>query len=575
MSEIEPWELEGSSSSKPTVYESSAATQSTHESIHTTWASSAGGHAPEPPTEADEDDLELKETMGSSKAGDARPPSPVSSALGTATVATPSRGQTEDISLWQTVKELYKRHPRTKYFILVLILLLSTSVILLGVSLSNRKSQQDCTLASYNSDPFIIQSPTTDNRGSGAFGASMDSSSTYLVIGDPNPSCIQTDCTSYTIGGAAYVYRQSNKKDRRWELYSQFILDDSISPGDEFGYSVSISEDSKTIVVGAPMDDGLGVTAGAVYVMEEPFNNNAPLLRLVPDDIGANDEFGGSVSVSITSLPAESNNNDRVKVTNIVAGSASDDDFGAESGGVYVFSKFEGIPVEGACGGQDIVVNEWIQCQKLLPDDGGTYDRFGKSVHIADRTIAVGTDWDDDMGIDAGAVYVYSLGDDGNWGLQQKLVPTNTDSTANKFGNAVATSGNVLVVGADLDDSQGADSGAAYVYTLSKGVWNLDSRLITIDENPVHDGYKCGTSVDISSDGQRIMVGCPNGGVAFVFVYQNAQVWVQQDYFRYQDFYSKETAKIGKSVTAQPGTGNDGIATNGLNGQALSYSKDC
>jgi hypothetical protein len=58
-----------------------------------------------------------------------------------------------------------------------------------------------------------------------------------------------------------------------------------------------------------------------------------------------------------------------------------------------------------------------------------------------------------------GAAYVYSLGDDGNWGLQQKLLPTNSDSTANKFGNAVATSGNVVVVGADLDDSQGVDSG--------------------------------------------------------------------------------------------------------------------
>lgn len=58
-----------------------------------------------------------------------------------------------------------------------------------------------------------------------------------------------------------------------------------------------------------------------------------------------------------------------------------------------------------------------------------------------------------------GAAYVYSLGDDGNWGMQQKLLPTNSDSTANKFGNSVATSGNVIVVGADLDDSQGTDSG--------------------------------------------------------------------------------------------------------------------
>ena len=62
---------------------------------------------------------------------------------------------------------------------------------------------------------------------------------------------------------------------------------------------------------------------------------------------------------------------------------------------------------------------------------------------------------------------MYSLGDDGNWGLQQKLLPTNSDSTANKFGNSVATSGNIIVVGADLDDSQGADSGTCFGIVFS------------------------------------------------------------------------------------------------------------
>jgi len=177
-----------------------------------------------------------------------------------------------------------------------------------------------------------------------------------------------------------------------------------------------------------------------------------------------------------------------------------------------------------------------------------------------------------------GAAYVYALGDDGNWGLQQKLLPTNNDSTANKFGNAVATSGNNIVIGADLDDSQGNDSGAAYVYSLSNGVWKLDTRLINLDENPVHDGYACGTSVDISSDGKTIVVGCPkasSGGVSFVYTYENDQVWVQKDFFVYSDFYLQENARLGESSAAQPG--DDGnIATGyGLNGEVYSYSKDC
>ena len=63
---------------------------------------------------------------------------------------------------------------------------------------------------------------------------------------------------------------------------------------------------------------------------------------------------------------------------------------------------------------------------------------------------------------------MYSLGDDGNWGLQQKLLPTNSDSTANKFGSAVATAGDVIVVGADLDDAQGVDSGKFLVFFCNK-----------------------------------------------------------------------------------------------------------
>ncbi|KAL7517419.1 hypothetical protein ACHAWX_002343 [Stephanocyclus meneghinianus] len=491
----------------------------------------------------------------------------------------------DNISLWQTFKLLYKRNPTMKYYVIGLLMLLAGASLILGLSLSNRSTQaQDCSAASYNSEPFLILPQNEQSRQMpGEFGTSLDSSSNFLIIGDPNPKCPpQTEgkCANFTVGGAAYLYQKNaGNGGEHWILYSQFVLDDKLTSGDKFGTSVSISEDSKTIVVGSPMDDGLAVTAGAIYVMEEPFDDVVSPLRLVSDDIGAYDEFGGSVGVSLTTLPSSASNKKDVKVTNIVVGAPADDDFGSSSGGLYVFSKFEDTPVDGACGGQKISVNEWIQCQKLLPDDGGTLDRFGRAVDIADRTIVVGTDWDDDMGIDAGAVYVYSLGDDGNWGLQQKILPTNSDSTANKFGNAVSTSGDVIIVGADLDDSQGVDSGAAYVYRLSKGgVWSLDSKLITIDDNPVHDGYACGTSVDVSSDGKTIVVGCPKapgGGVAFVYNFENERVWVQNDFFVYQDFYAQGSARLGESVTAQPSENGMVVTGYGLNGEVFSFSKNC
>lgn len=117
--------------------------------------------------------------------------------------------------------------------------------------------------------------------------------------------------------------------------------------------------------------------------------------------------------------------------------------------------------------------------------------------------------------------------------------------------------------------------GAAYVYTLSGGVWRLDSRLITLDNNPIHDGYECGKSVDISSDGNTIVIGCPRGGVVFVFARQSNQIWIQQDYFTYEDFYSKQTTRLGESVAAQSGDGGMIVTGYGLNGEVFSYSRDC
>ena len=113
------------------------------------------------------------------------------------------------------------------------------------------------------------------------------------------------------------------------------------------------------------------------------------------------------------------------------------------------------------------------------------------------------------------------------------------------------------------------------MYSLSPGrVWQLDSRLITIDENPIHDGYECGKSVDISSDGNTIAVGCPKAGVVFVFRRQG-NVWIQQDYFTYEDFYSKQNAKLGESVAVQPGNNGYIITGYGVDREVFSYSKDC
>jgi hypothetical protein len=456
-----------------------------------------------------------------------------------------------------------------------LLILLAATGAIIGVSVSNKNessSSEDCVAASYTDEPAILFPPESQDIRAGGFGTSISASSEYLVVGAPGTSCSGSTCDA-TVGGGAYLYKRNNEN--KWVLYSTFLLADGNSQGDKFGESVAISEDSTTVVAGAPWDDGLGSVAGAIYVMEEPFASNTPPIRLYPSDIAFTDEFGGSVSVSATTLGEDS----PVRVTNVVAGSPSDDDLGSNSGSVYVFSKFDDAPPEEACGSdwknRTIDAGKWIQCQKLLPDDGTENDIFGKAVDISGRTIVVGAMWHDERGIDSGAAYVYSLYNDGNWGLDQKLLPVNFEPKSDRFGVSVATSGDRIVVGADLDNSQGEDSGAAYIFRLSNRVWDLESKLVP--GTGEYSGYECGFSVDISNDGETVLVGCPGapgGGVAYVYkLQQDGGKWAQIE--KLVPTGSGENLSLGGSVAL---SGADGMAVVGYgksDGEVFSYRKDC
>eukprot|EP00581_Thalassiosira_minuscula_P006249 CAMPEP_0183745228 /NCGR_PEP_ID=MMETSP0737-20130205/66132_1 /TAXON_ID=385413 /ORGANISM="Thalassiosira miniscula, Strain CCMP1093" /LENGTH=713 /DNA_ID=CAMNT_0025980887 /DNA_START=212 /DNA_END=2353 /DNA_ORIENTATION=- len=477
----------------------------------------------------------------------------------------------ENLSLWQTFKVLYKRNPMIKYYLLGLgILLVATiAIITVSVTQANKSSSKNCDSASYTEKPFklIPEMKESDNVRPGGFGTSLSASSEYLIVGAPRPTCQplsgSTTCDDFTIGGGAYLYRRNDSNE--WGLYSSFVFDET--KGDEFGSSVAISEDSTTVVIGAPKDDGLGIVAGAIYVMETPFSSATSPIR--PDDIGVWDQFGASVSVSAVTIGA-------VRMTNIVVGAPDDDDFGSNSGGAYVFSKFDREPPASACGFDTVVeVGKWIQCRKLLPDDGGSNDQFGKMVDISGRTVVVGAMWDDDRGIDSGAAYVYYLGDDGDWSFQEKLRPVNFESAqSDRFGVSVATSGDTIVIGADLDDSLGNDSGAAYVYRLTNRAWKFDKKLTPAGSGD-HREYNCGFRVDISNDGKTVLVGCPGapgGGVSYVYNLHDDGNWALAKKLTVPNGVN---LSLGGSVAL---SGEDGLAVVGygkMSQEVFSYKKGC
>ncbi|MEW6742783.1 MAG: hypothetical protein AB1486_08485 [Planctomycetota bacterium] len=169
-----------------------------------------------------------------------------------------------------------------------------------------------------------------------------------------------------------------------------------------------------------------------------------------------------------------------------------------------------------------------IEAQKLVALDGELRHRFGNAVAMQDDLAVVGAHRDDLPGPSAGSAYVFR-NELLSWVQVQKLV-ANDAAAEDEFGTAVAIDGNVIVVGAPLDDNaRGLDAGAAYVYRFDGSHWIQEKKLLASNGN---DEDWFGWSVAVS--GNTILVGAPfgtgplfNTGLAYVFRYAGGS-WVEE-----------------------------------------------
>ncbi|ELZ31397.1 putative cell wall-anchored protein [Halogeometricum pallidum JCM 14848] len=244
--------------------------------------------------------------------------------------------------------------------------------------------------------------------------------------------------------------------------------------GDNFGYSVSVSGDGNTALVGARQDDDAGPSSGSAYVYDLTRDPPAET-KLTASDAAMFDFFGYSVSMSDDGTTA-------------LVGAYLDDDAGLQSGTVYVYDLTQDPPAE----------------TKLTASDGAAGDIFGHSVSVSSdgNTALVGARQDDDAGPSSGSAYVYDLTQD---------PPTETKLTASDaaagdfFGDPVSVSGDgsTALVGASHDGDAGSGSGAAYVYDLTQNPPG-EAKLTASDAT---NGENFGRSVSISDDGTTALVG--------------------------------------------------------------------
>lgn len=176
-----------------------------------------------------------------------------------------------------------------------------------------------------------------DGAASHYFGVavSLSADGAYALVGAPQHS---------TGRGSAYVFLRSGAT---WTQQTRLVASDGVA-GDLFGSSVSLSADGSRGLVGAVADDS---RRGSAYVFARSGSTWTQQAKLVAADGVANNDFGGSVSLSSDGRRA-------------LVGAIGT----ATRGGAYVFVSSG---------------TTWVQEAKLTATDGAIGDQVGASVALS------------------------------------------------------------------------------------------------------------------------------------------------------------------------------------------------
>ncbi|MFO0947574.1 MAG: cadherin-like domain-containing protein [Planctomycetota bacterium] len=297
------------------------------------------------------------------------------------------------------------------------------------------------------------------------FGVSVAISGDRIVVGSI------FDDPKGNNSGSAYVFRRDGEN---WTYEAKITAKDG-SANDWFGVDVAI--DGDTIVVGASMAGPTAFTPGAAYVYHHDGTKWKQVAKLTASDGADDDFFGNSVSISGNT---------------IVVGTPWKDRTGSNHGAAYVY--------QGA-------VASWTEIAKLTAVDGAADDEFGSSVSVDGDTIVVGAPKHDvtGVGFDAGQTYVFARSG-GIWTLDTTLTASDASEGA-QFGYSVSVSESDLLIGARYDAELGVDAGAAYLFSKAGGAWAEVNKLLAANGG---EGALFGWSVAVAGD--YYFVGSPNAG---------------------------------------------------------------
>jgi hypothetical protein len=291
--------------------------------------------------------------------------------------------------------------------------------------------------------------------------------------------------------GAAWVFTRTGST---WTQQGEKLVGTGATGNPWFGYTVALSGDGDTALIGGWLDDGW---KGAAWV----FTRTGSTWTQQGEKLTANDEDGEAMFGTNVTLSADGN-------TALIGGWNDDSEFGGNrdysgKGAAWVFTR------SGSTWAQ--------QGPKLTANDEAGNGKFGTIVVLsANGNSALIGGWNDDHS--NGAAWVFTRSGS-TWTQQGPKLTGGGETGEGRFGVAVALSadGDTALVGGLADNST---RGAAWLFTRSGSTWTQQGSKLTPGDGAGEGEF--GTNVALSADGDTALIGAwrdnSGTGAAWAFV---------------------------------------------------------
>lgn len=383
-------------------------------------------------------------------------------------------------------------------------------------------SQPTYGVVSINSGASASYSPTnTSFEGEDSF-TFMAINTSVNVVGDP---------------ATVYIHRFQSYRDTHQLIFSAI---GGTAAADQFGTSVALDAMGMKLAAGAPLNDDLATNAGHARVFKKgstAWNAEGSALTA---SLAANYESGTSIAMSndgksmVVGAPFGVSGGNTVgqavvyynsgsgwaQKGSTIYGTANLDEFGHvvdinQDGSVIAIGQ-----PKGGGGGVDsgkvsvyyynTTTSDWVAMSGARSGSSAG-EAFGTSMALnaAGDIFAAGSPLSDTNGTDAGKVTIYKYSGI-NWNVMGSVILG--DAAGDQFGGVVALDalGTTLVVGAPYANGGGlSDTGMVKVYYYNGSTWVLKGNTVY----GTTAGANEGSSVSISADASVILTGLPNSDV--------------------------------------------------------------